>query len=167
MNKLLELGSKIIELSEEDVVKKFLLDIDFRNRTLMKTISLHNFEILLKNYKVNILLEECWEGIHSRECDGSLRDFSLLTYLATAPVRKLPGKFIRVTDLIHYNFQPNIYTEKYWWQFKFRHSSIQYIYIKDFIGALFMLVLFQYINFKYNVLFNDNNFQGYTGAALQ
>lgn len=104
IQKLLDLGSKIIELSEEDVVKKFLLDIDFRNRTLMKTITIHNFEKLLKNYKVNMLLEECWEGTHSRECDGSLKDFSLMTHLASAPVRKLPGKFIRVTDLIHYNF---------------------------------------------------------------
>ena len=44
--------------------------------------------------------------------------------------------------------------QKYWYQYKFRHFSISYIYTKDFISALGMVILFQYINFQYLRLFN-------------
>lgn len=80
----------------------------------MKTITLNDFGVLLHNFKVNILLEEIWEGTNSRECDGTISSFSIMHYLANQTVRKLPGKFIKVSDLITNKFKPRISDEKYW-----------------------------------------------------
>lgn len=39
-------------------------------------------------------------------------------------------------------FEVNIEDQKYWFQYKYRSDSISYIFVKDFISALGMLVLF-------------------------
>lgn len=55
--------------------------------------------------------------------------------------------------------------QKYWYQYKFRHYSIAYIFIKDFISATFMVVLFQYINFTYLQLFKQKDLENFTYNA--
>lgn len=91
-----------------------MLDTDFKDRTLMKTITVNDFGVLLHNYKVNILLEEIWEGKTSRECDGSISSFSILKNLASTQAQKIPGKYIKVQDLFTNKFKPSINDEKYW-----------------------------------------------------
>jgi hypothetical protein len=114
------LGCKIVENMDEDKVAKVLLETDFRDRTVMKNITIYNFSKLLHSYKVNIVLEDLWEGIHTRECDGTLGDFSMLTYLTGSTVRRLPGGHVKASELITNNFVVNIKEEKFWYQFKFR-----------------------------------------------
>ena len=91
------------------------MDLDFRDRTVLKNITIYNFSRLLHTFKVNILLEDLWEGVHTRECDGTLSDFSMLTYLGSAEVRKLPGKHIKISELFTNNFVVNIKEEKFWY----------------------------------------------------
>ena len=55
--------------------------------------------------------------------------------------------------------------QKYWFQYKFRHHSIAYFFKKDFISALGMVILFQYINFVYLSLFKAEDFVGFTYEA--
>lgn len=93
---------------DEDRTGKVLMDTDFRDRTVLKNITIFDFEKLLHTYKVNILLEDLWEGVNTRECDGTLSHFSMLTYLASAQVRKLPGRSIKVSELFTNNFVVNI-----------------------------------------------------------
>ena len=92
---------------EEDRVGKVMMETDFRDRTVLKNITIFNFERLLHTYKVNILLGDLWEGLHTRECDGTLNHFSMLTYLAGAETRKLPGRSIRISELFTNNFVVN------------------------------------------------------------
>ena len=44
--------------------------------------------------KIGALLDELWVGKLSYECDGRKDCYSMLTYLAKAPVKKLPGQTI-------------------------------------------------------------------------
>jgi hypothetical protein len=96
----------------------------------------------MQNPKVNILLEEIWVGKNTYECDGRITDFSLLTFLAFAPIKKLKGKKISPSELLNNNFKVSINEEKFWYQYKFRHNSISYIYMKDFVFSLIMVVIF-------------------------
>jgi len=105
---------------DEDKVAKVLLETDFRDKTVLKNITLYNFSKLLHSYKVNIVLEDLWEGIHTRECDGTLGDFSMLTYLTSSTVRRLPGAHVKASELITNNFVVNIKEEKFWYKYKFR-----------------------------------------------
>lgn len=52
-------------------------------------------------------------------------------------------------EILRQNFIPNLDEQNFWYQFKFRHYSISYIYLKDFLSATCMVGLFQYINFNY------------------
>lgn len=58
--KLLDLGIKIIENFEDEKIEKIFLDLDFKDRTLLKIITVNNFSKLFQTYKINILLEEIW-----------------------------------------------------------------------------------------------------------
>lgn len=50
------LGDKIIENIDDDKIEKVFLDSDFRDRTLLKIITSHNFAPLFSSYKLNVLL---------------------------------------------------------------------------------------------------------------
>jgi len=73
-------------------------------------------------------LDEIWVGENSYQCDGRLSDFSILTYLLGAPVSVLPGKKVGFQELIINKFTPNVDEGKFWYQYKFRVSSIAYIF---------------------------------------
>ena len=162
LHKLMALGDKIVDNLDDDKVEKVFLDTDFRDRTLLKIITKNSFAPLFSTYKVNVLLQEIWVGKNSYECDGQMSDFSLVHYLATNRAKKIPGKTMSFRDLILQNFSVNIDDQKYWYQYKFRHFSISYIYSKDFISAIGMVCLFQYINYQYLRLFNSKQFEGFS-----
>lgn len=42
---------------------------------------------------------------------------------------------------------------KFWFQYRYRHSSVSYIFKKELICALALVVVFQFINFTYLSLF--------------
>ena len=83
-----------------------------------------------------------------------------------ASTKKLPGKKVTISRLIYNGFKLAIQDQKYWFQYKYRHNSISYIFLKDFISAIAMVILFQYINFKYLVLFAAATFEGLEGEEL-
>lgn len=58
--KLLSLGNKILDNFDDDKIEKIFLDLDFKDRTVLKIITSNSFGELFKTYKVNILLEEIW-----------------------------------------------------------------------------------------------------------
>jgi hypothetical protein len=68
------------------------MDCDFKTRTVLHLITYHGYAPLMSDNKVAALLDELWVGKLSYECDGRNEHFSKLTYLASAPVRKLPGQ---------------------------------------------------------------------------
>lgn len=71
-------------------------------------------------------------------------------------------------DLILSGFSYSTFKEqKFWFQFKFRTSSISYIFKKDFISALSMVFIFQLINFTYLNLFKQARFENFTTLATE
>ena len=126
----------------DDKITKVLLDKDFKERTLLKIITNNNYRVLLTSYKVDVLLSEIWEGKNTFECDGDVSDFSKLTYLATSSIKKIKGKPITLNEIINSKFQVNIKDQKFWFQFKYRTTSVSYIFKKEFLSALGMVILF-------------------------
>lgn len=62
-------------------------------------------------------------------------------------------------------FIPETKNVKFWFQYKFRHESVAFIFIKEFVCAVILVVIFQYINFKYLDLFKLSNFDEYATEA--
>lgn len=142
MDKLMKLGNIIVNNLDNEKVEKIFLDSDFKDRTSLKIITSNSFVPLFSSIKLSILIEEIWTGKESFECDGNTNDFSLLHYLITSPARKIPGKRMKPIKLFNNNFQPSFKSQKFWYQYKYRHKSISYIFAKDFVSALGMLLLF-------------------------
>lgn len=67
---MMVLGNHIIPLYDTDKVRQIFHDLDFKDRTLLKIITDNSFQPLFLNDKINILLEEIWEGKNTYECDG-------------------------------------------------------------------------------------------------
>jgi hypothetical protein len=140
---MLILGDKILDNFNDEKLSKVFLDSDFKDRTLLKIITMNKFDKLFENYKVAVILEEIWQGKYTFDCDGEIKDISLLTHLATSPVKKLRSQRINLRDLIFNGFSyQNFKEQNYWFQYKFRTTSISYIYMKDLISALAMVIIF-------------------------
>lgn len=77
---------------QDDLIEQTFLDRDFKDRTLFQVITSNNLHSFISSGKVNFLLDSVWEGMHMADWDGSLYDFSLLTYLAASDVIYIPGK---------------------------------------------------------------------------
>lgn len=76
---------------ETTTIRPIFMDEDFKNRTVLHLITKYGYAPLMSDNKVAALLDELWVGKLSYECDGRDEHFSKLTFLASAPVRKLPG----------------------------------------------------------------------------
>lgn len=94
------LGDKIVDNFEDDKIEKAFLDSDFKDRTILKIVTDNDFQPIFSSYKIDVLLQEVWEGKNTYECDGSIADFSLITYLATNTVKKIPGKLFTFNELV-------------------------------------------------------------------
>jgi hypothetical protein len=104
------------------------------------------------------LLDELWVGKESYECDGRDTDFSMLSFLASAKIKSLPGKKIQMEDLLGNNFKVFIEEENFWYQYKFRSKSIGFIFSKELFSNILMLVILIAINVQYLTNFNIQNF---------
>jgi hypothetical protein len=62
---------------------------------VLNIISYNEYASLMSDAKIGALLDELWVGKLSYECDGRKDCYSMLTYLAKAPIKKLPGQTIQ------------------------------------------------------------------------
>lgn len=97
---------------DKEVINVLYMDVDFLDRTTLKHVSDNQYETLILDFKVDALLDQLWSG-KSNECNGYQADYSLLTYLASAPIRKLPGQIIEVDSLMENNFKAKLYKETF------------------------------------------------------
>lgn len=124
---------KVIDNIDSDHIELFFLDRDFKDRTLLKIVTVYNFRGFLKSGKTTILLESIWQGMNTTECDGRLDDFSLMTFLIKSKTHYIPGKKVSYMDVITNHFTPHYHKIKFWFQYKFRRESVAYNFVKDFI----------------------------------
>jgi hypothetical protein len=88
---LQSLGEKLIENMPEDFIHHIFMDSDFLDRTVLKLITDYEYEPLLRDNKVSALLDSLWIGKASYDCDGRITDYSKLNFLASSPIKMLPG----------------------------------------------------------------------------
>lgn len=91
---LADLGEQIIaniEETDKNEIHKIFMDVDFHDRTVLNLITSNDLQALLKDEKVFALIDELWVGKATNQCDGRVTDYSLLHYMAKAPIKKLPG----------------------------------------------------------------------------
>jgi hypothetical protein len=108
---MLILGDKILDNFDDQKLSKVFLDSDFKDRTLLKIITQNKFDKLFENYKVSVILEEIWQGKFTFECDGEIRDLSLLTHLAKSPVRRIKNQRFDFSKLIFKGFSYQAFKE--------------------------------------------------------
>ena len=147
------------------MVEHIFLDKDFKDRTLFKIICSYRLYSFLSTGKVNSVLDLVWEGTQSTECDGNIYDFSLLTYLVSSNVKSIPGKKLSIKQLLFNNYTTQIDNLNFWFQYKFRHESIQYIYYKELLFAAGIAFAFQYINFRYLDLFSRKDYEAHSSET--
>ena len=116
--------------------------------------------------KVTVLLDNLWQGKLASKCDGRVSDYSMLTFMANDPVRKLVGQRISFLDLLGTKFKPNVHSESYSVQYKFRKSSIATIFKKNFLSSIAIVAIFTYINLEYQQLFNLHQFEGASDEVI-
>lgn len=87
-------------------------------------------------------------------CNGTAADFSLLTYLSDANIRKLPNKALENDALMQNNFAPSYTETDFELQYGFRMRSISNIFAKEFLMTFITMVILVYINVKYILNFN-------------
>ena len=109
--RMLILGDKILDNFDDQKLSKVFLDSDFKDRTLLKIITHNKFDKLFENYKVSVILEEIWQGKFTFECDGEIRDLSLLTHLAKSPVRRIKNQRFDFSNLIFNGFSYQAFKE--------------------------------------------------------
>ena len=103
-----------MENLDDDKVKKMFLDVDFRNRTLLKVVTYNGFAPIFASYKLNILLNEIWLGKGTLDCDGNYSDFSIMTWLCVHPTVKVPGKPMGLGTILTNHFRVGTQNQKYW-----------------------------------------------------
>jgi hypothetical protein len=50
----------------------------------------------MEDENVTALLDELWVGSLTYECDGKLQNFSMLSFIANATIKNLPGQNIDI-----------------------------------------------------------------------
>lgn len=56
LSKLMLLGDKIVDNFEDEKIEKVFLDTDFKDRTILKIVTINKFQPIFSSYKVNVLL---------------------------------------------------------------------------------------------------------------
>jgi hypothetical protein len=68
--------------------------------------------------------------------------YSKSLYMLYEPVKRMPNKDVQFNDLLMVNFKPNVSGLNFWYQYKYRRSNVNYTYLKDFICATILVLLF-------------------------
>lgn len=95
-------------MDDNEKVEKMFLEKDFLDRTVLNLISMNGYEPLMRDNKVIMLLNNLWVGKPQARCNGMMVDYSMLSFLATAPIKQLPGQNIEVKSILTNNFKENI-----------------------------------------------------------
>ena len=144
--KLMSLGKKIIQNMENEKIEKIFLDTDFKKRQVLKIIIENNIYSILADRKIDELLEDMWNGKEFGKCNGRIVDFSHVVSLYNQEISVLPNKKLKFVDLIQWGFKIKSW-QMFFFHYRFRQRSIYFIYVKEFVCAFTMVMLFQFISY--------------------
>lgn len=157
-DELLELGRMYSsKIEDEEFYETLIMGEDFKGRTVLKTITINNFEPLMdeEDPKAENLMMMIWDGKEAAYCDGNIYGYSNLAHIITTRAKKISGKRISVLQMMTNYFTPNFKVD-YSFQYRYRSKSVNFYFKKEFLCALAMLVIFQYINYQYLILFSSS-----------
>lgn len=152
------LAEKIINSVDTDIVEKMFLDKDYKDRTLLKIVTFYGFNLFLRSQSTTTLLDSVWHGTSTTEWEGRLDDFWTMAFLIKSNANYIKGRKIGIKQLFTNEFKVWIDELKFWFQFRFRRTSIAFFFYKDIVWALGLLISFQFINFKYLEFFKQSSF---------
>jgi len=121
---------------------------------VLKLITSNGLEPLMdeKDPKAESSMVTVWNGVEATKCDGNMKDFSTILYIISSRNRLVSRKRTSFLDIWTNCFRPNLDVD-YTFQYKYRINKISFYFLKEFICAFFLLIIFQYINYKYLSLF--------------
>jgi len=155
-NDLLQLGQMFSsKIEDEDYYEELITDTDFRGRSLLKIITDLEFEPLMdeKDPKAENIMMSIYQGKETTRCDGNIKGYSSIYHVITSKFKKVAKEKLRFCQFLRNHFEPN-YDFDYNFQYRYRAHSIYFIFLKEFVCALFILCIFQYISYQYLTLFN-------------
>ncbi|CAI2360713.1 unnamed protein product [Moneuplotes crassus] len=146
---LQNIGNKLSENLNEELIKRVYMATNFKGQTLLRIIVNLDLEPFVQSQKVEELIETLWTGKETYECDGTDSYFSKLTYISTSSLRFLPGKDFTLKELVDQDFEYQYNDEKFWYQYYFRRYSIKYIFAKECLSVVLQTFVVQLVNYKY------------------
>ena len=81
------------KIEDEKYYEALMMDVDFKDRTILKIITDNHFEKLLseEDPKGENLMVKLWEGIEATKCDGNIYGYSNLTHIVWTKAKKSGG----------------------------------------------------------------------------
>jgi len=153
---LLSLGQMYSsKIEDEDFYEELITDVDFRDRSLLKIITDQEFEPLMdeNDPKAENIMMSIYQGKETTRCDGNIKGFSSIYHVITSKPKKLGANDKSYFKFLTNHFEAN-YDFDYSYQYRYRAHSINFIFMKEFVCALAILIIFQYVSYKYLNLFN-------------
>ena len=149
------------KIEDETFYEKLIMDRDFKGRLVLKIITQNKFEPLMdeNDPKAENMMLSIWHGKEATRCDGNINGYSSLNHVLTSKAKKLTGSGGSFFALVSNNYTPNFKVD-YSFQYRYRSRAISFYFIKEFLCALAMLIIFQYINYEYLRLFNTEGLTG-------
>jgi hypothetical protein len=158
-DKLLRLG-KIFssKIFDHKYYEKLIMDIDLKGRTVLKVITTNQFEPLMDGLdpKAENMMLNIWHGKEASQCDGNVYCYSSFVHILDVRVKK--AKKADFWHTVTNSFEPKFYVD-YPYQYVYRSKAISFYFVKEFICALAMLALFQFINYQYLIKFSKYTIQ--------
>ena len=149
------------KIEDEKYYEGLIMQTDFKSRTVLKIVTSNNFESLMdeEDPKAENLMLMIWHGKEATRCDGNIYGYSNLAHICTTKAKKISGKRTTLMQMITNYFEPNFKVD-YSFQYRYRSKAISFYFKKEFMRALAMLIIFQYINYKYLILFSPSYLKG-------
>jgi hypothetical protein len=109
-NQLLELGKMYSrKIDDEKYYEGLIMGEDFKGRTVLKTITMNEFEPLMdeNDPKAENLMVMIWHGKEATKCDGNIFGYSNLSHIIMTRAKKISGRNQSLLQMITNYFSPN------------------------------------------------------------
>ena len=97
------------KIDDERFYEKLIMGVDFKGRTVLKTITQNTFEPLMDEMdpKAENLMLMIWHGKEATRCDGNIYGYSNLMHILNTKAKKVSGKSSSIKQMISNYFEPN------------------------------------------------------------